>query len=186
MKNKTLILIAVFLSSFTIVFSQDVKSEANKVETKIDLFSSRTGVIKKFVDYKLPAIKSFTMELVESRIRVVTIGSESSYFYQIDKYGKYGNKVASIEYTDLLEVIKALESLKSQIDADIAINPDYLENKFTTVDGFQVGYYVSQGKSKWFLMLEKYGSDNTIIINDAATVENAFIEAKNKIEAIKK
>ena len=59
--------------------------------------------------------------------------------------------------------------MKTEVDNDVATNPDYLENKFVTSDGFQIGYYVDQGKTKWYLKLEKYGSDNTIFINDAET-----------------
>lgn len=184
MKNLYLMLLS--LTSFTITFAQDVKSEANKIETKMEIFVSKTGVIHKMLDYKLPILKLYLGEIAETRVRVITSGSDRAYFYQIEKAVSYGKKTASIEYTDLLEVIKALESLKLQVEADIAINPDYLENKFTTVDGFQVGYYVSQGKSKWFLTLQKYGSDNSIFINDAITIENAFIEAKNKIELLQK
>lgn len=41
-----------------------------------------------------------------------------------------------------------MTTLKAEVEKDIAANPDYLENKFVTVDGFQVGYYVSkEGKA---------------------------------------
>lgn len=76
--------------------------------------------------------------------------------------------------------------MKNDVSADIASNPDYMENKFVSVDGFQVGYYVSKGKADWYIKLEKYGSDNTIFINDGDTIELAFTEAKNKIDELKK
>ena len=113
-------------------------------------------------------------------------GTESLYFYQIEKKGQYSNTTASIEYSDLLEVIKALKTLKQEVEKDMAANPDYLENKFITVDGFQIGYYVEKGKSNWYIKLEKYGSDSTLFIKDGVTVESAFDEAKAKIEELKK
>jgi hypothetical protein len=85
----------------------------------------------------------------------------------------------------LLEVIKAVKTLKTEVDADIASNPDYMENKFTTVDGFQVGYYISKGKITWYIRLEKYGSDNTLFVSDGETIESAFTNAKNKIDELK-
>jgi len=75
--------------------------------------------------------------------------------------------------------------LKAEFSTDQASNPDYLENKFVTDDGFQLGYYLSSGKIKWYLVLEKYGSGNTIFINDVTTIETAFIGAKDKIESLK-
>ena len=76
--------------------------------------------------------------------------------------------------------------MKSELEKDINSNPDYLENKFVTVDGFQVGYYVSGGKALWYLKLEKYGSDNTLFIDNGEIIEIAFNEAKNKIDELRK
>jgi hypothetical protein len=132
----------------------------------------------------LPSLKSFLTGNADTRIRKFTSGGESKYFYQIEKSGQYST--ASIEYTDLLEVIKALATLKTQVDNDVALNPDYLENKFITSDGFEIGYYVSSGKTRWYLKLERYGSDNTVFINDVETLTTAFEGAKDKIEELKK
>ncbi|MCL1484538.1 MAG: hypothetical protein MH208_09330 [Marinobacter sp.] len=95
------------------------------------------------------------------------------------------NSTASIEYSDLLEVIKALNSLKSEVESDIRSDPDYMENKFITEDGFQLGYYITKGKATWYLKLEKYGSDKTLFINDLEKIERNFLDAKNKIEELK-
>ena len=123
--------------------------------------------------------------MAETRIRKVKSGNTETYFYQIEKEGKYGSSTASIEYSDLLEVIKAVKTLKSEVETDIASNPDYMENKFTTVDGFQVGYYISKGKATWYIRLEKYGSDKTLFVTDGEIIETAFTNAKNKIDELK-
>jgi len=162
--------------------AQETKSQP---ETKMDIFLSKTGVVRKFIDYNLTPLKS-TYESTETRVRRFIIDSESKFFFQISKSSKYGKRVASIEYTDLLEVMKALSILKESVNSDVSSNPDYLENKFITVDGFQVGYYVSKGKAKWYAVLEKYGSDNTIYFDDVNMFENICIEAKTKIEDLRK
>lgn len=166
-----------------VAYSQDVKAE-NGPKTKMELFSSKTGVITKFYDFTLPRLAS-TYTSVETRIRVLRSGTEDVYFYQIEKEGNYSSSVASIEYSDLLEVIKAIQSLKSEVEADVQNNPDYLENKFTTSDGFQVGYYVSKGKPTWYIRLEKYGSDKTLFFKSYNTIEESMLNAKNKIDEIK-
>jgi hypothetical protein len=185
MKTQRLFLMVILVFFSTVLFAQEVKKEAEAVKTKMDLFSSKTGTITKFVDTKLPNLKT-SYGGAENRIRKISNGVTSAYFYQIKKDGKYSNSTASIEYTDLLEVLKALNVLKVEVEKDIATNPDYLENKFVTVDGFQVGYYVSSSKATWYLKLEKYGSENTLFIDSSATIENAFTEAKNKIDELKK
>jgi hypothetical protein len=164
--------------------AQDAQKEAENVKTKMELFSSKTGVITKFIDTKLPNLSALYTS-AETRIRKVKSGNTETYFYQIEKEGKYGSSTASIEYSDLLEVIKAVKTLQTEVDADIAGNPDYMENKFTTVDGFQIGYYVSKGKATWYIRLEKYGSDKTLFVNDGATIETAFENARNKVDELK-
>ena len=187
MKQKLKIPIIAFGLLFTsaTLFAQDVKKEAESVKTKMDLFSSKTGIITKFTDTKLPTLKtSFGGEI--TKIRKIQNGANSAYFYQITKEGKYSISTASIEYNDLIEVLKALKALQIEVEKDIASNPDYLENKFVTVDGFQIGYYISGGKASWYIKLEKYGSDNTLFIDNGTIIETAFTEAKNKIDELKK
>jgi hypothetical protein len=182
MKMKiTLTVLALLIT--TISFSQDIKKESEK--TKMETFASKTGVITKFTDTNLENLKSSFGNVVETRIRKLNSGDNDIYFYQIEKTGKYGSSTASIEYSDLLEVIKAFNSLKAEVDKDVSANPDYLENKFVTEDGFQLGYYVVKGKSTWYIRLEEYGSDKTIYIKDLDKIESNFNEAKNKIEELK-
>lgn len=177
--------VALLLLAATRSYGQDVKKEADAVKTKMDLFASKTGTITKYVDTKLPNLKT-SFGGAETRIRKISNGVTSVFFYQIVKEGKYSKSTASIEYNDLLEVLKALKVLKLEVDKDIALKPDYLENKFITVDGFQIGYYVSNGEASWYIKLEKYGSDNTLFIDNGDSIETAFTEAKNKIDELKK
>jgi hypothetical protein len=179
-------LLAVILSfSITSAICQDVKKETETLQTKMDRFTSKTGAFSKLVDTKLPDLIS-NYSSAQTRIRKVVSGAQSIYFYQIEESGEYSNSTASIEYSDLLEVIKALNVLKVEGDKDATVNPDYLENKFTTVDGFQIGYYVSKSKIQWYIKLEKYGSKNTIFVKDFASVETAFSDAKVKIQELQK
>lgn len=180
----TTLLIALLFSAISI-YAQDVKTDAKTVKTKMDVFASKTGIITKFTDSNLEGIKSSNGMKAETRIRIVNSGSLVTYFYQIEKQGKYGSSIASIEYSDLLELIKALETLRSQEENDVIANPDYLENKFITEDGFQAGYYIRRAKSTWFLKLEKYGSDKTLFVKDMETIMVSFIEARNKIDQLK-
>lgn len=166
------------------LYAQDAK-DVQQTTTKMDVFASKTGTIIKFIDYSLPNLKLYLGGIAETRIRKLVSGTEVKYFYQISYESKYDTKTASIAYEDLLEVIKAIEPLKNSSKGDIELNPDYLENKFVTEDGFQLGYYVSKGKINWYLKLEKYGSSNTIFPSDFESIESAFNSAKQKIDELK-
>ena len=89
-----------------------------------------------------------------------------------------------IEYSDLVEVNKALAKLVGEVDADCNANPDYLENKFVTDDGFEVGYYVSKGKANWYLKLERYES-STVFVKNAEELTSNFTAAQKKIEELR-
>ena len=150
----------------------------------MDSFTSKTGTITKFIDFKMPSLKLFLGEIAETRVRKVVVGNELKYFYLIEKESKNKNAstTAAIEYYDLLEVIKALSVLKKESATDNLNKPDYLENKFVTSDGFQLGYYVTEGQGKWYMKFDQYGVDNTVFINDVQTIETSLTAAKNKIE----
>lgn len=178
-------LLGIFSINSLCLSAQDIKKDNEPLRTKMDAFISSTGRITKFVDTKLPVLKT-AYDRVETRIRKIGSGTTPSYFYQIIKKGQYSTTTASIEYFDLLEVLKALKVLKQEVDKDIADNPDYLENKFITVDGFQVGYYVTNKKATWYIELERYGSNNSLFFDDGNTIEIVFTEAKNKIDELKK
>ena len=175
---KKLLIITIFLSLFTLVIAQE------KDASKMEKFASRTGQIIKFYDYSLPDLKSNYTSL-ETKVRKFESAGEIEYFYQIVKEDKYDNKVASIAYDDLVEVLKALETLISNAEIDKSSNANYLENKFVTEDGFQVGYYAKKGSVNWYITLERYGSGNTVFISEVSKIVNAFTEAKNKIEQLR-
>ena len=184
MHTSTKFICLMFLS-INVALAQSNQKETQTTETKMDAFASRTGVITKFIDYKLPSLKLFLGEPAQTRIRKVMSGLETRYFYVVEKQGKTSTSTGSIEYNDLLQVTKVLATLKGEALNDLSSKRDYVENKYVTDDGFQFGYYITEGKSKWYIKLEQNGTDNTLFINDVQTIENSFNEAKYKIEAIK-
>lgn len=177
--KKTLLVMAMLLPLAT--FAQE---DAKKQMTKFEEFTSKTGSIVKFVDVNMPRL-SLSWGSLETGIRTIKSGN-NAYFYRLEKAETSSStaKIAMIEYSDLVEINKALTKLASEVDADMASNPDYLENKFRTVDGFEVGYYVSKGEANWYLKLEKYSS-STVFIKNQTIVIDAFKNAQEKIEELK-
>jgi hypothetical protein len=177
--------IKILLISILLISITSCTQEIKKDVTKMEAFTSKKGVIIKYIDFSLPDLP-LTYGVAETKIRKLISGNEVQLFYQISKKSKYGTKTASIAYEDLQEILKSLKTLEADAINDKAINPDYLENKFITDDGLSLGYYVSDKKIGWYLVLEKYGSDNTIFIKDPLILKTAFNTAKKKIKELKK
>lgn len=176
MKHLKLLVLSLILPLSVSAQQKDAESQS-----KMDVFASATGSIIKYSDYNLEPLKS-AYGVVETRIRKIDAKGESQAFLQITKDGQYGSKKASIAFEDLEDIINALPRLKSDAQLDVSTNADYVENKFVTDDGFQVGYYVSKGKVSWYLVLEKYGSDNTFFLKDILSAETLFNSANNKMK----
>lgn len=165
-----------------VTFAQS-NSEAKQL-TKFEEFTSKTGSIVKFVDVSMPSINLIYGSLVTS-IRTIKSSSDA-YFYRLEKNETSSSlgSIAMIEYSDLVEINKALDKLSSEVENDIMENPDYLENKFRTVDGFEVGYFVSKGKASWYLRLERY-NNSTVFVKYPELLIDSFKTAQNKIEELK-
>lgn len=172
------------LMALMITLTAFPQSGEGKQLTKFEEFSSKTGSIIKFFDYSLPKL-SLNWGGLETGIRVMK-ANPNFYFYRIEEAetSRSVAHIAMIEYSDLVEINKALVKLISEVESDIATNPDYLENKFRTTDGFEVGYYISKGSAHWFLKLERYTSSTVFIKNQEVLVE-AFTNAQKKIEELK-
>jgi len=165
----------------TLIFLQFGFSQEEKVITKMDRFVSNTGSIVKLENFYMPELKGYS-EVAKVQVRRATSGGVVAFFLQIIKEDKYGNKNASIAEEDLVEVIKAYDELVVQSGSE-ETNADYFENKFTTEDGFQIGY--GGGKNRvWFLILEKYGK-STILFKGHELIGDALKEGLKKIESLK-
>lgn len=160
-----------------VTFAQD---DSEKKQTKFEQFASKTGKILKFVDVNMPKLA-----YLETSIRTILGENKNAYFYRIEKSetSSSNSRIAMIEYSDLVEINKALTKLLSEDTADCASNPDYLENKFITEDGFRIGYYVSNGKANWFIRLDRH-NNSTIFLKKEVLAEN-FPAAQKKIEELK-
>jgi hypothetical protein len=159
-----------------LAFSQNNQEKVSI--TKFEEFASATGRIIKFIDYQIPNISS-TFGVLETSIRKVISSGEISYYYRLENL----NRRTMIEYSDLVEINKALEILALEVSQDLYLNPDYMESKFRTTDDVTIGYYISKGQAKWYIDLGIY-SDDTVFIRDHKDMINQFKNAQMKIEEL--
>lgn len=156
----------------------------DKKETSYDLFISQSGKIISFLDYNLPNIKGL-YSAYENKIRLLKAGDKTNYYFQVTVKGKYSDVTGSVEDKDLVEMAKALDSLLIMYEKDKQTQADYMENKYVTNDGFEIGYYISGKDSSWYLGLNKYKSDSTAFVKDGNTIKNAIKLAQDKINSLK-
>ena len=148
MKKKTLISIILLILSLNINAQTD---SINNRGTVYDNYISQKGLKIKFEDKKLSKISYgiSSNTYLKCKLRIVEVeGIEKKYFVIL---GEGDDNI--IEYSDLINVNKELERLLKEIDIDISQNPDYIENKYISNDGFVIGYYIEGKKSKWFMQL---------------------------------
>lgn len=182
---KQLLVVAIALIASISSYSQQTPAVQQK-ETKFEQFNSKFGTIVRTVSYPIPDIKRRFGKGETEVVKLTNGNNESRYFLKITNEGQYSTADAVIEYTDILEILKALAVLKQSETSDLS-SPYYLESKFGTSDGFEVGYYILSGKSNWYLRLEKIGRDATIFpTGTSSDIEQIFVNAKTKIEELKK
>jgi len=164
----------------TTLNAQDVKES----KSRMDEFVSQTGVIMKYQDYNAPKIDAMYYASTTTKIRKVMTDSGTKIYLIIRNKGKYNTRTASFTKDDIPEVLKAITLLQEESVSDLATSPNYLENKFITEDGAEIGYYISDSKLTWYLKLEKYGSDNTLHLKSINSVIELFQYSENKISTL--
>lgn len=174
------------IMALTIPIVSYAQNDAAKKLTKFELITSKTGRISKFVDVNMPNISQSFMGSLFTSVRTVMGEQSNSYFYRIEEAETNRSiaHIAMIEYSDLVEINKALSKLVTEVTTDCSANPDYLENRFITNDGFEIGYYVSKGKASWYMKLERY-SNSTVFVKNAEALTTNFQDAQKKIEELK-
>lgn len=177
MAKKGLLMFLMILPIF--MFAQN---EGGKKQTKYEMFVSRSGCIKKFVEEKKENCEISFNSYLKGRIRTVYGEAENTYFFILEKE-KIGGSIAYIEFSDLVEINKAIKKLSSEVKEDCELKPEYLENFFTSVDGFKIGYYVEKSKATWLIRLEFRGPSYEV--KNIEDITNYLSNAQKILEGLK-
>ena len=180
MKYLIMLLSIMQITIFTL-FAQE-KSEPSRMDKII----SEGGKLIRYDDYKLSDIKgSIGTPKLETKIRVINSGSKPyTYFLLLSMEAKYSTKRASISEEELTDILEVYGSLVDASNSETN-SSNYAEMKYVTEDGFEVGYYVKKGKSKWFLKLEKYGSGSIFFLKKSEKFKQVLLAAQSKIKELK-
>lgn len=181
--KKLLTLLTLMLMLPMVTFAQ---VQEKKPQTTFEKFTSSLGIMMKFVDYGLPNVKSDYFE-ANAIVRKVIKNNESQCFLRIS-FTDYDNRAhcAFIAYNDVVELKKALDELKKQVVNEVTGEAYYLENKFTTRDNLEIGYYISKDKSgekapSWVIKID----NESLFFKDALALSTLFDNAIQKMNAVK-
>ena len=170
-----------YILLFIFLILSSINGQEKKL-SKMEKFLSSSGSIIKLENFYLPEIKG--TKTLKSQVRRASVGSETSFYLQFILDDKYSDKTASIAYEDLVDTIEAMENLIT-LSENENTGSNYFEHKFTTDDGFQIGYGGTDPSSPlWFMTLEKYG-DSTVIFSDPLKIFNGLKLGFDKINELK-
>ena len=152
----------------------------NKSEIGKGGLSSKENRFVKFYDITTLGIPTAFGGWVKTHIRVFQENPNSKYSYIIEDE----SSSILIEYQDLVKINQALVRLQSEVDADIQAGRDYLENKYVSDNGFQIGYCVKNGEVSWFMQLNR-NTSSFILLKEPELFIPSFKAAQQEIEELK-
>ncbi len=157
------------------------------IKSKFQSLVSQTGSLCRFRDYNFPTIQksqSTGLVLAIPSIRVAEVSNSVLYFFHLEMAsGSYNTYSSTIEYSAFKEMYRAFTTLKESAEKEDIDNIDYLENHYSTEDGFKIGYYVSQKAITWFLRLDRFSSESSLYL-EVEEIENLFANAQQKFNEL--
>ena len=191
---KKIILLLILLLPFTVYAQEEEQIGINKQPTKYEALISKTGRQIKYVDIKHNKITTTNSSNIYTCIRKV-YGKPNHYFYALSDNIKTfqsplkEGSLAMIEYSDLVEVNKAIDKMNSEAQSDFETDPYNLVNEFCTVDHFTVGYRIGYKNNTefspgnyFYIQLEKYSGYYRLSSNEK--MNEAFKSAQAMIEEL--
>lgn len=164
------------------MFANGQTNDAEQNLSKSEVCSSKTGIMSRCVDTYLADISTKNAKPLKTCIRTLKLGDNTSYLYVIKKANISSNVV--IRDSDVVAINKALDKFIREVDADCVIETDYIENKYITENGFEIGYFVSDGKATWYMKLERENK-KLVEIKDPIELSQTFHVAQKTIERLK-
>lgn len=180
-------LVLILLLTPVLAFAQN--AEVTRL-TKYEQLMSISATKVKFYDINLPDIilpnghANFPFKIC---IRTVIINNKKGYFLSILHKDEAGKLEAMIEYSDLVKLNKALKDLTEEVSNDTVTECDYIENKYVTIDGFNIGYYLNKGakgRLTWFIQLRWNSDVYSLNERHLDKFTKTFEDAQRKVESL--
>ena len=144
--------------------------------TRFEKVINQTGVNLKVDSYFLPDFKLNGNTSGRAKILKVFVGRETHSFYQLE----WGNFRSVISFSELLELQQALSLTREQSAESLNSAPDHTEGKYTTSDGFEIGFMRPKGKITWFISNKTSGS--TLLLESTDMIDQQISLATERLK----
>ena len=171
------------------ILAQDNNEERDSIRsnTKYGELFFRKGIFVKYEDFRIEKYQYTgygNLFKIKTSIRKLYGQTKSYYFLKL----RIGNSVVFIEYSDLVEINKALAKLMTEVASDCLKQPEYLRNKFITDDEFEIGYWIEKKSNKylptWYFDFDRFNRHWKLysVEIDIEKVSKMFQEKQAQIE----
>jgi hypothetical protein len=166
MKKTLLTLIAFGISTISIAQTTSPKNDAEKQQSKAEIFSERSGTLvqKQFID--IGNLKGAKIQ-VALYIDLISNQKTAAVRFEKDHYSSYSKstdtKIALLDPDELDALIKSLSIIQDKVSKTSPA--DYTEVNFRSRSGFSAGCYYSKNKWSAYMKLEKFDGNSFVFFD---------------------
>lgn len=156
-----------------------------------------------------PGVNIYVRSYMDTFVRKVDIDNTTKFFYVLKVYQVISKDIHSslkpvfvtvISDDDLIKMNNGLKELLVEEDAlwkGGLSKIDYIEKKYVSTNGLEIGFCVDKGRLEWFVESDYYGTingwnlkervlnDKAFSINSGSFLEDSFSKALAKINGLK-
>ena len=184
---KKLIVIAALMLAGSFLTAQVHYVRVDDHQTKYELLTQQMGVRCRISDFAVSTLFAQPFRNMETAVRTVDVDGDVAYFFRV--YRKETKELSAAEafvaYEDFVEIDRELESMMEEERKDRSARKDYCENFYRTDDGFQVGYYIQNRQTNWYVVMGRHAGEK-IHFDNVARLKEHFEKALAKFDEMKK
>lgn len=184
---KKLIVIAALLFAGRLLMAQAPYVKVDEFQTKYEQMTRQNGIRCHLADYDIATLYARLFHDMETSVRTVETDGSVRYFYRI--FRKETKEKPAVEvfvaYEDFLEISDLLDSMMEEERKERNVRKDYSESFYRTEDGFQIGYYVKNRQTNWYIVMDRYGEEK-VFFDSVSKLKDHFKKALAKFEEVKK
>lgn len=184
---KKLVVLAMMLLASRLLLAQVTYVKVEDRLTKYEQLTQQTDVQCKITDYDIAILYAQLFHDMETSIRSVDVEGSVRYFYHIRRKETKEQPAmeAFVAFDDFVEIDKVLELMIEEERKDRSARKDYCENFYRTEDGFQLGYYIKNRQTNWYIVLDRYG-EKKVPFDNVTKLKDHFKKTLAKFEEVKK
>ena len=156
-------------------------------QTQYETLTKQRGAQYRIMDYEFSTMNLHQSLALEPSVRSLEVKGSTYYFYRLAQKATNGEPAIEVLITqeDLVELNNKIEAMIGEEKSDRSLRKDYIENCYTTPDGFQIGYCIKSRDTNWFVVFGPY-SEERVFFDNINRLKDGFQKALKKIDEFQK